>query len=320
MFGDATVARRKAATTPRKRRQVNRPLMPVVGSPTERADYKIVSGHCDQTRARPEVQRSLGDGGRRHRLSPMSCSAICSNAGPVLITKTVVPTQNAVPADHSQPQRIRMYRLSDRDKWVTGSRCRSGRSGGFLTWIFTAIRSRHRFVYPAFEQMTARDRSERVRVRNTWRSRDTVNAVLHCERDRVKVVRVEDGVCAIVAHAVGRLHFPRTVVVAVAGFDSLKIKVHGRSPSDVNGSMNDRLLASDRGARSRIALAPPSKRARDQGLVYCDFATAGTHPRNQPCRPRHVLPVVARGRANAHANTTINSRIDRAVDVRVRVQ
>ena len=37
-----------------------------------------------------------------------------------------------------------------------GSRCRPGKRRRFRAWIFTAVRSRHRFVYPTFEETTAR--------------------------------------------------------------------------------------------------------------------------------------------------------------------
>ena len=37
-----------------------------------------------------------------------------------------------------------------------GSRCPSGKRRRFRAWIFTAVRSRHRFVYPTFEETTAR--------------------------------------------------------------------------------------------------------------------------------------------------------------------
>jgi hypothetical protein len=111
MFGEATVARRKAATTPRKRRPVNRPLMPVVGSPTESADYKTVSGRVRPACARPEVSVPSEIAGVAVAVSLMSCSASCSNAGPALITKPLCLPKMPYPQIHSQPQRIRIYRF-----------------------------------------------------------------------------------------------------------------------------------------------------------------------------------------------------------------
>jgi hypothetical protein len=45
-----------------------------------------------------------------------------------------------------------------------------GRKRRFRAWIFTAVRSRHRFVFPTFEGNDgARDRSLRGRVGILWR-------------------------------------------------------------------------------------------------------------------------------------------------------
>ena len=40
--------------------------------------------------------------------------------------------------------------------WVGWLTLPQGKKRRFRSWLFTAVRSRHRFVYPAFEETTAR--------------------------------------------------------------------------------------------------------------------------------------------------------------------
>jgi transposase len=106
---------------------------------------------------RSTIERWLGDGLRLTKIQKLLTRQSVAITYPTLYrfavselqfgqTATTIPVLDGAPGQELQLD----------TGWVGWLTLPAGRRRRFRAWIFTAVRSRHRFVYPAFEETTAR--------------------------------------------------------------------------------------------------------------------------------------------------------------------
>ncbi len=118
-------------------------------------------GRCVEQRA--AIERWLGDGRRLTKIRKLLVRQGVDIAYPTLHRFAVLELQfgktaTTIPVLDGEPGQ----ELQLDTGWV-GRLTLPGKKRRFRAWIFTAVRSRHRFVYPTFEETTARAKPARPR-------------------------------------------------------------------------------------------------------------------------------------------------------------
>jgi hypothetical protein len=131
-------------------RQVLLALHPAGGRP--RGD-----GWARCVEQRAVIERWLGDGLRLTKIRKLLVRQGIEIAYPTLHRFAVLELQfgktaTTIPVLDGEPG----HELQLDTGWVGWLTLPQGKKRRFRSWIFTAVRSRHRFVYPAFEETTAR--------------------------------------------------------------------------------------------------------------------------------------------------------------------
>jgi hypothetical protein len=110
---------------------------------------------CQEQRA--AIERWLGDGLRLTKIRKLLVRQGVEIAYPTLHRFAVCELQfgktaTTIPVLDGEPG----HELQLDTGWVGRLTLPQGKKRRFRAWIFTAVRSRHRFVYPTFEETTAR--------------------------------------------------------------------------------------------------------------------------------------------------------------------